>query len=890
MRLADLSVRRVDDGYPHGMIVGIDAGRTSAALTGLVAVGLTASLLATATPADGATCSQQNVQVGIVKAIGCFNPDSGDPKTLVSSGEFTMNGFRVKPDAGSSVRFTPPNGNRAGSVTTGGGRVTLSAQNATFGPVTFASQAFSVTPPASGDMVLFDSALAQPLPLISTFTPLGVSQPVRLTEAGAEFDLSFALGGFFGKFLTKSGATLAGTLGFAVKDGSFAVAGGKLGVSDFEIANLFSVSDANVQFKSQKDFSVAFDAAFTALNKRYPTDKSTGPSITGGLGISNGNMSEATLGFSVPKGIQLGTSGVFMRKFVGSIFPAVPSGGRALVGLTAGPEVDFFKKPVTALELDGSLEVRGADPDKKAPAFIKASGDLRALSLPVANAFFTYFIGQGTDFGTSFGIGLPSGTNDPGQPTYIGGDFRGWTSARNFSLEGRAALKAIGINLLAVGSVLSDVGLAACVDSFLGAIGGGVVWGKPPRWVFMTGNTCDFGPFRRARPSAQAFAAGSRATTVELGPRHQIVRVLAPDGEDAPDLTLRGDDGESLATPPDDDADGIVTTDDGVALRSDNATVFVLPPDSGGEWTVRRRGDDQVDRVLIGRMLPDHRLRAYVTGSGATRTLHWRARDIPGQHLEFTERLPNGLEVPILRTAKARGQHRFRPAGGPGAYGAGRRLMADVLMRAGSPRDDDLVLDRYPVRRLERPAAVRSMRVHREIEDVVVRWGRAVGAGQYEIVARPSGQQYRYRKVVMGDRRRTRLSVGASQRLVVSIRALNREGRPGPATRQVLRTDRLVPDARTATRRLLRSADVVAGSLVVHAACPDGAACNDVVVVRRAGREVGRLSFGVPADMTDRLVIPLRGRATAGQRLRVRAKVHAVGRAAVARSRVITVG
>jgi hypothetical protein len=217
---------------------------------------------------------------------------------------------------------------------------------------------------------------------------------------------------------------------------------------------------------------------------------------------------------------------------------------------------------------------------------------------------------------------------------------------------------------------------------------------------------------------------------------HRVVRISAANGEEAPQATLTHPDGRTLATPAPGDADGIEMSKHGAGLRAlDGTSAFVIDGDAGGRWQLDQPpGSSGIASVEIAKELPGHRVKARVTGRGRNRTLRWSARDIPHQRLQFSERLPNGREVLILETNRPRGKHRFRPVEGPGSYNAKRKLAVDVMQRLNTPRDE-LVADRYVVRRRPAPSRVRGLRVERRLHDVVARWKRSARAAHYRVAA-----------------------------------------------------------------------------------------------------------------------------------------------------------
>ena len=836
-----------------------------AALAALAALPLIAAVaIVTAPRVSAANCAAEEVKIGIVEATGCFTTRTPQGQTAVyeTTTKFRMNGFDVQPHQGVTVTFSPQDGQKRGaSVTTNNGFVDLTANHAAWGPVHFNNMNFAFSPPASGEFTLAESALAQPFISIAGLSPLGVKQPIKLTEEGAEFDLSFDIGGFFLHLVTHSDKKLSFGVEFEVKDGRFKVASGKFGVEDFELANFLEVREADLEF-SDKLIDANFDASLKGLGAEK--------AVIGGATVEDPfgkgfNLTRFRLGLPIPN-IQLGTSGVFLQKLAVDVFTAPPYGGKGTVGLTAGPKTRFFGRDVDAVDVEGTIEVRGADTAHNKPGFFSVGGDFTLVTLPVGNAHFAYYFGQGTDFGLNFGIGFPSGRNDPGQPTYVGGGFNGWTTAHHFDLEGSAKLKLLGIDLLGAQTVVSDIGFAGCVQ-VIAWIGGGLRW-SDGRGELLGGWTCNTGGYRPQRNAARAASHGP--AHVKLNTGHRVVRIAAHDGEEAPQATLSHPDGRTLTTPEPGDEDGIEMSEHGAGLgATDGTSAFVIDGDASGRWRLNPApGSSGIESVEVAKELPDHRVKARITGRGRKRTLRWSARDIPHQTLQFSERLPNGREVLIFETDKARGKHRFRPVEGPGTFNAKRKLAVDVMQRLNTPRDE-LVADRYVVRRQPAPKRVRALRVERQLNEVVVGWKRSRRAAHYRVAASAGGEAT-YTKQVSSKRRRVRLPVGTTKKMRVKVTPINGQGRRGKAAKRVLDTEALVPNRRVAARRLVKRAKLTrSGSVIAHPECPDGGHCEVTLRVKRGKRTLGSARTTLPPDMTDRIVVKLRGGARAARRGRI---------------------
>jgi hypothetical protein len=276
------------------------------------------------------------------------------------------------------------------------------------------------------------------------------------------------------------------------------------------------------------------------------------------------------------------------------------------------------------------------------------------------------------------------------------------------------------------------------------------------------------------------------------------------------------------------------------------------------------------------------KVHAKVVGHGRKRTLRWNARDFPHQRLQFVEKLPGGQEIPIVKTHRAEGKKRFVPVEGPGTYGVKRRLAVRVMQRFNTPREE-MVADRYEVRRQSAPRKVRRMHAERRLDDLVVHWKPVHGAASYRVSAKAigPGDNATYLKDVGRHRKRTRLpGLGVAGKLRVTVRAINPQGRPGSTAKRLVDTNNLVSSRGAAVRQMVADARVTrSGNVVAKPACPDNGQCEVSLRVLAGKRSLGSRHLSLPPDMTDRLAVELpkgiRSQVRGGEvnRLRLRARV-----------------
>ncbi len=781
------------------MTRGVDVVRR--ALVAAVTVGLMIGLIG-APPAGAArTCTPDDepIRVGIAEAKGCYSTVTIDGVNGYRFSEkFQLNGWTVTPNGTSSVVFVPTVGKRQGVIRTDGGTVALSATNAKFGTLNFRSISFNEAPPNQGQMTLAESALAQPFPILFSLTPLGVSQPIVLESGGqSSVELTFDLGGLLGQWLAKTEKKLGFSLSYAIANGAFTVEGGSGSVKDFEILKeLFTVNELTIAVDSNS-IRATFEGSF-----KLPRN---GLSIGGTVGFERDTGIPVEIGFkSDGANVQMGTTPIYWQG-LGFDFkwpppprpgvPAPPFYGEGEISFSAGRKEKFLGRDVAPVEWSNIARVASRDEVKKLPGYFGLYGRARIFGLDIADADFTYYFGVGAQFGLRMGIGFPSGRNDPGQPNYVGGGFRGAIWNEGFNLEGSGQLKLVGVQMAAAEMIISNFGIAGCFKFGL-AVGGGIRWSDGKGQAF-AGLTCDIGQYRRRMPAGGAFpraGADTDETPVTLVGRDRVVKVVAAPGEDeAPHVVLEGDDGESIRSPHPDDEDGLVTREDGRAISDDDrTTLFILPPGSEGDWSLRELpGSSEVADVYVARATRDPEIDARVTGNPrrARRTLTWNATDRRHQTLLFTERLPNGKEVVIRKTRKASGKVRFTPTQVPGSFGE-RELKVRVMQRLNTPRDEQR-LGRFVVSRPPRPGGIRAMSAHRHSDRVSVKWSKARNARSYEVKAKVVGFPLIHREVVRG--RKARLDVEAIAPLRVTVTPLGRLDRRGPGVSTRIRAKAGMP-------------------------------------------------------------------------------------------------
>jgi hypothetical protein len=160
-----------------------------------------------------------------------------------------------------------------------------------------------------------------------------------------------------------------------------------------------------------------------------------------------------------------------------------------------------------------------------------------------------------------------------------------------------------------------------------------------------------------------------------------------------------------------------------------------------GKYTIDALpGSASVTRIETTTDPAQVRIRATVSGRGASRSLRYDVPRRSGQKVSFLEVAGEARRVIGTVTGGGRGAFRFTPAPGHGA----RTIEAQVEL-AGFPAELSAVaLFRPPSARLAR---VRSLRVRHSRGRVYVSWARVAGATTYDVAVSSSGQAQRRLRV-----------------------------------------------------------------------------------------------------------------------------------------------
>jgi hypothetical protein len=846
----------------------------------LVALAL-ASLLLVTRPAAGATpiChggQAQTVEVGIVKAIGCWTQSTKNGGTLYTGRwedqdqGIDLNGFVLTGPKGGGLQISA--GTReVVSVDLGGGdnRAQLNSRNwptaGQINPLGGLLKLDFIAPEHSGllleDLHLGSNSVAGALAGLS---PVGtIETPVRLEEGGkGSMDLTVALAGFF----TLKGKPQSVTVALPTESGKGTTLDGfDIDLEEIDAFKVVTINNFEAKYSAaEKSLSGAAGATFPFT---APGKKGVGFGVSFAFKSADFFELQADAhGLKIPIGAPPG--GLVTQIGGGFRLTFLPSGGfvpsiLAKIAADFGPEIPTPFGEIAPVSANAALQF-GSDGKE---AIFKLSGGLSVFNIPVGDAYLFIHFNTGVEFGAGLGLGLPSFRNNENDPFYIGARVDGWFGKGKFQLEGKAGITLFGGARLSGRILINDQAVGACwvvPFPFTDGIPGGAVT-KYGDVVRTFGVGCGLDDYREKFPQA-ASASAAHPRQIRLGSKEEVLAVKGVGG--APRFTMHSQDGRVLRTPTDRDSVIERTGPAPHAFFVNQATGItnVLLPHPKGLWTViPYEGSPPITSLKAGREAPKEHVKAEVRGDGPVRTLVWSSRNRPHTRLEFTELLRGGQEIPILRTKKASGSKRFRASSGA-RYG--KRAIRVVVVH-GYASTQSSVVDHYrvaPPRRLGPPKGVSAFRHN---HDVYVKWSGVKGAHGYlvQVSMSQSGEKAsNYVRHIGPGRRQVviRHHPGGGQ-ATAKVYALNSDEKLGRPGKQAFATN---PSARTlkeAASRSARSARLSHGAVRLMMSCPEDGHCRTRVELRAGNKLVGRANVQLVPDTFHVLRIKPAARANLGQ-------------------------
>jgi hypothetical protein len=244
----------------------------------------------------------------------------------------------------------------------------------------------------------------------------------------------------------------------------------------------------------------------------------------------------------------------------------------------------------------------------------------------------------------------------------------------------------------------------------------------------------------------------------------------------------------------------------------DKSTDITLVAPRPGLWgIVTLAGSSPVVSVSAAIVEPEASAAGSVTGTGATRTLHYLFEHEPNQQIEFFER-GTGYEHPIGLASGAAcspsptipptpagsmpehptftcGVIAFRPAPGP----AGRRNIVGVVENQGEATREIHVASYIALAQPRLPAPVR-LAILRSGTAVTLRWSAVAGASTYDVsVALNDGE--RLVQIVPGDKTSVTVAepVAPSDKVTATVTAVSAEEIAGGTTTAIMGRPGAVP-------------------------------------------------------------------------------------------------
>ena len=531
------------------------------------------------------------------------------------------------------------------------------------------------------------------------------------------------------------------------------------------------------------------------------------PTGTGSLAVGG----KVTIANSKLAGVGVSASGInrnigyglFLQSVAGELAFEPDFGFDFGVGATLGPEVQGKKLVKLAGNLKGlalATECRnGKDPiSLVATGSIPLVEELGAGSVKIegVNCIYTDSLAIEQSPKVEAVFGEVVGGEIPNPVVAAKANLSGFVGESGLNAEGGGSITIPVVGEVGGQVLMSTNAFAACAR--IGFFDGGAAhaWGQSRTEAF-TG--CDLAPWR-ASASSSVFVPGlaspltrmsaeteaRTAAAVRVARDTPFIGFAAEGAKRPPRLRVTGPKGERFKSA----ARKAVVRREVVMIpvAAERRTfVFVKAP-SAGRWRVEALGGARLTELRTAKGLPEPEVLGEVTGTGATRTLAYAVKRIPGQRVTFLERTGDGIAQTIGTAAGATGRVDFTPA----STGQAARIEA-LVEQHGLPRDT-LVVDSFSAATPttatppKRPRRVRAKRARRGL---VVRWGGVRAAARYRVDVL-KGRRRVARRTTAGTR--VRLKRVPAARLRAQVRAVSPAGATSkPRAAKIPRRARLKP-------------------------------------------------------------------------------------------------
>jgi hypothetical protein len=296
------------------------------------------------------------------------------------------------------------------------------------------------------------------------------------------------------------------------------------------------------------------------------------------------------------------------------------------------------------------------------------------------------------------------------------GNVNGWVAGlHNFDVEGGVS----GCVDLFIGSacadakvLVSNLGLAGCVEVFGEGVGVGSHWGDD----FDAFTGCDFSPWRPVKPAtARVVAAAAAPQQLTVAPGQSTVAwSIDGAGGQPPEVTVVGPGHETVSVS--NEVPFVHNSKFYAAETRNGRTYVIVNHPKAGTWTIAADGSVPITRIRQASGLPKPHVTAKVGGKSRSRVLTWKLRQIPGQKVAFAE-IGKDVRRVITSTSKGRGSFKFRPADGP----AGVRKIEAIVEQDNRPRAT-LTVASYRAPAAPKPGKPSAVKLTRKGTKLVVSW------------------------------------------------------------------------------------------------------------------------------------------------------------------------
>jgi hypothetical protein len=461
----------------------------------------------------------------------------------------------------------------------------------------------------------------------------------------------------------------------------------ELKVPDVNVVAL-ELKNVDLKYSSTNTWSGSADVVLDFADKL---------TVGGGFGIKNGSLDflKADVNnINTPIG-----EGVYLQGIAFEV-DLNPTTLKGSLILSAGPAV----AGKTAVSVNGAVTAVLAD-----PWIVEVDGSAKvAGKYDIGSAFLRYTSTGLFEFGGTVGWDF--------DVLSMHGNVSGWVAGlHNFDIEGGVS----GCVDLFIGSacadakvLVSNLGLAGCVEVFGEGVGVGSHWGDD----FDAFTGCDLSPWRPTKPTTPrvvAAAAAPQQLTVPPGERTVAWSIDGAGGQ-PPEVTVVGPGHETVSVS--NEVPFVHNSKFYAAETRNGRTYVIVNHPKGGKWTIAADGAVPITRIRQATGLPKPRVTGKVGGKSRSRVLTWKLRKIPGQVVAFAE-IGKDVRRVITSTSKARGSVKFTPADGP----AGLRKIEAIVQEDGRPRAT-LQVASYRAPAAPKPGKPSAVKLVRKGTKLVVSW------------------------------------------------------------------------------------------------------------------------------------------------------------------------